>query len=295
MSEDGMERFVDDRESSDDRGEITLRQTPLYDRGYWRRNSIHQHHIWFLDLFSGPGGVGHAVKRLLPFDHMWAGVDIEDYSDDYPGQFIQADLLDGNAPFNGLAADVCWVSFPCTAYSSLSPTAYGSREAALEENPRITDEGIRKLARDNGAHYIIENVPGATRSGDLEPNVRLNGLAFGKPYDCERHFETSFPCPSAYEEGEPEIVIETREDQGEATRRLAEAKGVPTSWSRQEIRSAIPREFVYWLLHHCPTDAISAPKPERAQQTLDETTRVAADGGRSVDTDIDRSEDGGRR
>lgn len=263
--------FVDDRELDDGANGVEIRQTPLHERSYWRRDSIHQHHLWFLDLFSGPGGVGHAVKHLLPPD-CWMGVDVEDYSEKYPGTFVQADLLDGNAPFDGLAADVCWVSFPCTAYSSLSPTHYGSREAALEANPRITDEGIRKVARDNGAHYIIENVPGATRAGDLEPNVRLNGLAFGKPYDCTRHFETSFPCPSAYEPGEPEIAIETREGQGEATRRLAEAKGVPTTWSRQEIRSAIPREFVYWLLHHCPTDALSAPKPDRAQRTLMEAT-----------------------
>jgi len=271
MTDQRVRQFVDERSQQGETETPSIRQTPLHDRGHWERYSIHQHHLWFVDLFSGPGGVGHAVNRLLPFDSMWAGVDIEDYSQEYPGQFIQADLLNGNAPFTGLASDICWVSFPCTAYSSLSPTAYGSREAALDANPRITDEGIRKLARDNGAHYIIENVPGATRSGDLEPNVRLNGLAFGKPYDCERHFETSFRCPSAYEPGQPEIAIETRESQGEATRRLAEAKGVPTSWSRQEIRSAIPSEFVEWLLYHCPTDDLSAPKPNRPQQTLTES------------------------
>lgn len=44
-----------------------------------------------IDLYSGRGGVGHALDAL-GFEHV--GVDIEDYADDYPGDFVQGDASD---------------------------------------------------------------------------------------------------------------------------------------------------------------------------------------------------------
>lgn len=218
-----------------------------------------------LDLFCGHGGVGHALKELDQ-DVNVIGIDIVDRSDTYPGHFIQADLR--KPPIGAPFADLVWASPPCTPYSSLSATHYGSAEAALEEcfrylhRSKVVGVHYQAWAR----HHIIENVPGATRVGDLETNVRLNGLAFDQPYRLERHFQTSFECPDATARGQPEVAVDTRGDQSVAA--LAEAKGVPAEWGKQGVRSAIPREYVYWLLHHAPLDNLDVPKPERSQRTL---------------------------
>lgn len=238
-----------------------LRDTPLHDRSDWPQEWTTKWRIQVLDLFSGRGGVGRALERFFP-PRMFLGVDVEDYGDEYPGQFLRADLLDEETrPFDDVVADVVWVSWPCTAYSSLSATEYGSAEAALEANPRIPDD-LREWLLDIAGHYVIENVPRATYHGDLHANARVNGLAFGLPFDYERHFETSFQCPDAYRQATPEVVIDTRQDQSVAA--LAEAKGVPPEWGKQGVRSAIPWQYVFWILGHCPS--VPCPLPEQKPQ-----------------------------
>lgn len=216
------------------------------------------------DLYCGSGGVGLALNAL---DVQFVGVDVEDKSDTYPGEFIQSDA--SNPPLHP-GADLVWASPPCTAYSTLSATAYGSAEEALDACPTIPELDVREIADSLGAEYVIENVPGATRHGHLEDAARVNGLAFGKAYDLERHFETSFPLPDAYESGEPETAVRTRDDDNQSVKALAEAKGVPPSWGKQGVRSAIPREYVNWVLSYCPT--VDAPRPRRPQTTLTEAT-----------------------
>ena len=201
---------------------------------------------------------------------MYFGVDIEPYGDDYPGNFIQADLIspfedtknpETNLPFSGTIADIAWVSWPCEAYSSLSATHYGSKEEALKQNHRIPD-AFREFLLENHAHYVIENVPGATRVGDLDANCRVNGLAFREPYDVTRHFETTFDIPDAYIQGNPDLAIDTRGDQ--SVTELAEAKDIPEAWSgnKQAVRSAIPWQYVWWVLGHCPALEIPIPKTQ---------------------------------
>jgi len=217
-----------------------------------------------LDLYSGRGGVGLALDALDGVEHV--GVDIEDHGDTYPGEFVQGDASE----FVGGGFDLVWASPPCTAYSTLSATAYGSAEAALDACPTIPELDVREIARRAGAEYVIENVPGATRAGHLDDPTRVNGLAFGEPYDLTRHFETSFTVPDALGTGEPAVTVSTREDDDQSVRALAEAKRVPSSWGKQGVRSAIPREFVYWVLSHCPRLDVEAPS--RPQATLSEVT-----------------------
>jgi len=216
------------------------------------------------DLYCGHGGVGLALDGL---DIEYIGVDIMDRSETYPGEFVQADA---SQPPLDAGADVVWASPPCTAYSSLSPSYYGSREAALRECPTIPELRVREIADRLGAEYVIENVPGATREGHLDTGCRVNGLAFGKPYDLERHFETSFAVPDALDTGDPSVKIQTRDDDDQSAADLAQAKNVPLSWGKQGVRSAIPRCYVNWILHHCPE--VEAPKPRRPQQMLTEVT-----------------------
>ncbi|WP_436348870.1 hypothetical protein [Natronorubrum sp. FCH18a] len=277
-----------------------LRETPQIDRNAVPQEWTSKWRLQVVDLFSGRGGVGLALSEWLEA-RMFAGFDIEDYSETYPGRFAQQDLLcdderpsleelaesidvstgpayesmlidsgrvdrpDALPTLRGLTADVVWVSFPCTAYSSLSATHYGSKEAALEANPRITD-AFREFLLEIAPNFVIENVPGATRVGDLHTNCRVNGLAFGKPYDLERHFETTFDVPDAYVPGNATVTVDTRNDQ--SIQELADAKGVPSEWGKQGVRSAIPLEYVWWVLGHCP--ALEIPIPERKQWTIDD-------------------------
>lgn len=112
-----------------------LRTSPRFDRSHWPQEWTSSWRIQVLDLFAGRGGTGRALDKVLP-QRMYLGVDHEDYSNEYPGQFTVADLIDPeNRPFNGVTADVVWVSWPCTAYAEPSAVEYGSAEAALEENP----------------------------------------------------------------------------------------------------------------------------------------------------------------
>lgn len=214
-----------------------------------------------LDLYSGRGGVGLALDEIDDIVHV--GVDINDYSDSYPGEFLQGDA----SKFVGGGFDLVWASPPCTAYSSLSPTHYGSREAAMQANPTIPELRVREIAHAAGAEYAIENVPGASAVGHLQDAARINGLAFGEPFDLERHIETSFRLPDAYENGEPSVKIQTRDGDDQSVSELAAAKEVPMSWGKQGVRSAIPRSYVRWVLAHCPTIDVEPPRREQTMLT----------------------------
>lgn len=275
----------------------SLRSTPLHDHTDIGMEWTTRGRFQLADFFCGPGGVGHAlINKPLPIEHFaFVGFDIVDYSDTYPGRFKQVDLFDASpkdladacdrfGSYEKFKADVIWASFPCTAYSSLSPTHYGSQEAALEENPRITDE-FREFLLEMAPHYVIENVPRATKIGDLKANVRVNGLAFGLPFDLERHFETTFKCPSAYVDADPEVVIDTRDDQ--SVRELAEAKGVPSDWGKQSVRSAIPKEYVMWVLHHCPSIPSTMPKRKDHLLHHEPPTDTGIHSHPHIDEDID--------
>lgn len=214
-----------------------LRNKPRFDRSHWPQEWTSKWRLQVPDLFCGKGGVGRVLDSWLP-ERMYMGVDIEDYSEEYPGQFIQADLINPEGrPFNGVTADVIWVSWPCTAYASPSAIQYGSSEKALEENPRLTDE-FREYLLSIGGHYIIENVPNASYHGDLDANVQLNGLGFGKNYDNTRVFETTFECPDVYEAGNAEATMNVDGDQ--SIKKLAKAKNVPSEWGKSAVRSAMP-------------------------------------------------------
>jgi len=119
-------------------------------------------------------------------------------------------------------------------------------------------------------HCIVENVP---RCPKLEDPTRINGLAFGLPFDLERHFETSYPVPHAVETGQPDLTMSTRDNYNNTTyqrQELAEAKGVPTDWPEESVHAAIPSEYVRWLLSFCPSVAVEPPR--REQTTFREVT-----------------------
>lgn len=204
--------------------------------------------IRIVDVFCGAGGVGWALKDIFGAPGTrgtFTGVDIVDHSDTYPGKFVQINAEDLTLDTLGLdePVDLVWLSPPCQAYSKLSRIWYDDPKAV---HPTFEDLGVRRIANNLGKEYVIENVVGCD---DLRNPIKLNGPAFGKPLVFERWFETSFNVNSwrADANGDEMRFCEVSESD------QAKAKSVPAEWSKADIRSALPRVYVGYLISHCPT------------------------------------------
>ncbi|WP_302083108.1 DNA cytosine methyltransferase [Salinibaculum rarum] len=215
-----------------------------------------------LDLYSGPGGVGHALHEL-GMNHV--GVDVEDYSSEYPGHFFQMDASDITSlveVFFNDEIDLMWLSPPCQAYSNLSYVHHDNPKQVHDTFYDLNVRGVIHYLEPD--HYIIENV---SSCGDLHEPTRINGFGVGYDFDLERHFETSFPCPDAI--GDGESVLNMEKGIGDSYTNVAEAKGVPSEWGKTAVRSAIPKGYVQHLLHHCPSvDGVEPASDNGSQQHL---------------------------
>jgi len=206
-----------------------------------------------LDLYCSAGGVGLALRKLGLSS---IGVDIEDYSDKYEQEFVQADASDleqlrdvlGLEP--GEKYDLVWASPPCLAYTTLNQVnakMYDWNETPKERYPTIPELNVHSVVQALGKEYIIENV---RYCDDLNDPTRVNGFGVGMPIRNEHWFETSFDCPRAIKQGRAKAVSGGTMEQ---RRNLASIKGVPDSWTEEEVNSAIPKPYVQHLLHYCPT------------------------------------------
>jgi len=220
-----------------------------------------------LDLYCSAGGVGLALDKL-GIEHV--GVDIDDYSDKYSGEFVQADASDSAVlkevlESHGLPTtyDLVWASPPCLAYTPLSnvnASRYNWDQTPKEKYPTIPELNVRRVCKQFGENYIIENV---ARCDDLWNPIELNGHAFGLDIEARHKFETSYEVFSAVESGDTKIQF------GKHNKRdkLADVKDVPDNWTLSEINSAIPKPYVQYLLHHCPSIG-SVELPEMNQAKL---------------------------
>ena len=139
-----------------------------------------------LDLFCGGGGAGEGLIRA-GFDVV--GVDIADHSENYPGEFIQADAL--NPPVNLAGFDFIWASPPCQSFSRMTVVN------STKEHPNLIP-ATREMLESAGVHFAIENVPRAPIREDL----RLAGPMLGLTrIRRERIFEASFPID------QPPIIV----------------------------------------------------------------------------------------
>lgn len=208
------------------------------------------------DLYSGPGGVGLALDAL-GVEHV--GVDVVDWGEEYPGEFVQADA---SRPPLESGPDLLWMSPPCQAYSKLSHIHHDDPK---EAHPTFDDLRVREVIDElEPDHYIIENVAGCD---DLQDPTRLNGYGVGYEFGLERWFETSFPCPDAI--GQGTSVFDASCGIGRKPSEVAEAKGVPTDWGKTAIRSAIPEKMVRYLLHYAPNvQDVELPTACETKQTL---------------------------
>ena len=125
-----------------------------------------------LDLFCGAGGVSMGLHRA-GFDVI--GVDMKPQPR-YPFRFVQANAL--APPFDLSGFDLIWASPPCQAF-----TAY-KRRGNVKPAPNLID-ATRKILRESGALFIIENIPGAP----LDASVILCGSMFELGVQRHRLFE----------------------------------------------------------------------------------------------------------
>ena len=114
-----------------------------------------------LDLYCGLGGW---ATGFVENGHHVIGYDIVDFSNDYPGNFIRADLLTLN---DFPAADVIVASPPCTDFSKSSfPKTWKSVQRYPPDIPqalKLFNRVYEIVSRVKPEYFIIENVRGAQK------------------------------------------------------------------------------------------------------------------------------------
>jgi DNA (cytosine-5)-methyltransferase 1 len=103
-----------------------------------------------LDLCSGQGGAAEGYLRA-GFDVI--GVDVNDYSEQYPGRFVQGDALDALDRFADIV-DAVHTSPPCQRWT------HGNVANSVEHHPDLI-ASHRAALQGLGLPYVIENVPRA--------------------------------------------------------------------------------------------------------------------------------------
>lgn len=128
-----------------------------------------------LDLFSRKGGAGRGYQHA---GFCTTGIDIEDHSDGYPGEFHQADAIE-YLKEHGHEYAAVHASPPCQDYTAL--TAGTNQGRAYPRLIEPTREALDALGRP----YVIENVP----SKHIRKDVVLCGEMFGLAVIRHRYFE----------------------------------------------------------------------------------------------------------
>lgn len=202
-----------------------------------------------LDLFCGAGGAAMGYHRA-GFDVV--GVDIHTQPR-YPFEFHQADAL--LWPLDQeewpIRFDAVHASPPCQAHTALRtmPTA--------KKHPNLIP-ATRRLLKEIGLPYVIENVPGAPLR---KPGIlcgTMFGLGVADGY-LRRHrlFETNWPlsCPTCAHPNRMAITV-TGTGQAVGSRRCVNVWGHPGGQSRRSrvklFTSAECREAmgIDWMLHY---------------------------------------------
>lgn len=130
-----------------------------------------------LDAFCRKGGAGRGYQ-VAGFEIV--GVDIEDHSDGYPGEFHQGDAIEFIHK-HGHEFDVIHASPPCQSQTALTKGTNKGREY-VNLIPQT-----RSALAEAGRPSIMENVQGS----EVRRDLTLCGLTFGLRVFRHRWFELS--------------------------------------------------------------------------------------------------------
>lgn len=123
----------------------------------------------------------------------------------------------------------------------------------------------RRVGKELGDHYIIENVPDAP----LRDPVVLDGRMFNMPIKFERAFETSFPVPQPAEKGEREDEISWWNEHGRPTPWWKAVKGYGGGYRKHPlVKSAVPRPYLDYLLQFWLAELYEFEIPVEEQATI---------------------------
>jgi hypothetical protein len=203
-----------------------------------------------LDAYCRKGGAGYGYLTA-GFDIV--GVDIEDHSDGYPGEFHQGDAIEFIRR-HGRQFDVIHASPPCQHETALTKgTNKGRRYPNLVPPTRV------ELDR-TGRPWVMENVPGSQLRGDLI----LCGLSFNLRVFRHRVFELSgvtiprLPHPShrghrvggwrhgKYYDGDMVAVYGAGGGKGSLAD-WQKAMGIPWMTTRLDLAEAIPPAYTHYI------------------------------------------------
>jgi len=128
-----------------------------------------------LDLCCGSGIAAIGYKQIFTYADI-VGVDVEDMSNRYPFEFIQADAFALTYEFIQ-SFDFIHISPPCQRYSKITP------KRTRDNHPHLIPNALR-LGYAAGLPFVVENVPGSTQW--LRPTCKLS--LGGR----ERYFHANF-------------------------------------------------------------------------------------------------------
>jgi DNA (cytosine-5)-methyltransferase 1 len=148
----------------------------------WRE--VHPGRELVIDAFCCEGG---ASMGLFEAGFLPVGVDLDPVAlKKYPFPFVMADAIAWLPLLIELLQPTAVVGSPPCQADSDAQVLQG------REHPRLIAP-FREIVVASELPYWIENVGGAVKKGNLQPDVRLCGLMFGLKTDRHRFFELSFP------------------------------------------------------------------------------------------------------
>jgi DNA (cytosine-5)-methyltransferase 1 len=204
-----------------------------------------------LDLFCGAGGAAVGYHRA-GFDIV--GIDIVDQPR-YPFEFIQEDALkfvdSFSHPYPAYKAsefDAIHASPPCQAF-----TAYKRRPGHVAKQVSVIPQ-IRRLLKESGSSYVIENVFGS----ELQNFVQLCGTSFGLDVRRHRWFESNVamlapPCnhdlPRRFPPATNRINLRRTIEIGVWRIPLSiQQQAMGIDWmTLEELSEAIPPAYTQWI------------------------------------------------
>lgn len=187
-----------------------------------------------LELFCGMGGWS---KPWIEQGHDVTGIDFEDFSKDYPGKFIKADLLDWEPKEQ---YDVVLASPPCTEFSIAKKWGWGTQNEM--KGLDLIWRTFHLIEKIKPKYWVIENVVGLSEF--------LPGWKDAVKYNRHKNGKTAFLWGNFPKMPMFDNMIEYRAQQtkpirtgpinGGGRKEGSKRKQLTTTFTRKEERALIP-------------------------------------------------------